>query len=262
MSAAPAVTTPSLVADTIWLAGRHLRLMSRRPASIIGAIVLPLIFTLLFFTVFRRPMERLGVDYAQYLLPAVVIQAMFFSAMSASVWAAEDAAGGMVDRLRSMPVARAAPVLSLLLGELVRSCVSIAVLLLAGTVLGFRFENGPAQAVAFFALALAFGAATSTMYLALGFALAKTDTTQAIGGLAYYPLLLLSNCFVPTSAFPDRLEPFVAHQPVSRVADGLRALSTADAPVPSGSVAIALLWLVAVVAVGAYAGARAFGRNR
>ncbi|WP_252342230.1 ABC transporter permease [Rhodococcus sp. 14-2483-1-2] len=253
---------PSTVGDTLWLAGRHLRLMSRRPASIVGALVLPLIFTLLFYAVFRIPMERLGIDYAQYLLPAVVIQAMFFSAMSASVWAAEDAAGGMVNRLRSMPVARSAPVLSLLVGELVRSLISIVVLLLAGYGLGFRFENGVLTAALFFLLALSFGAATSLLYLAIGYAIAKADTAQSVGGLLYYPLLLLSNCFVPTSAYPDWLEPVVEQQPVTRVADGLRALSTAGTAGATSTVLIAFAWCAALVMVGGYAGSRAFGRIR
>ncbi|MGA9870965.1 MAG: ABC transporter permease [Rhodococcus sp. (in: high G+C Gram-positive bacteria)] len=248
--------------NTLLLAGRHVRLMSRRPASIVGALVLPLIFTLLFYAVFRIPMERMGIDYAQYLLPAVVIQTMFFSAMSASVWAAEDASGGMIGRLRSMPVARTAPVLSLPLGEVIRSLFSIAVLMIVGFVLGFRFENGFGAAVVFVLLALMFCAATSLLYAALGYAVAKADTAQSVGGLIYYPLLLLSNCFVPTTAYPDWLEPVIAQQPVTRVADGLRALSTAGTSGAPASVAIAFTWCAALIVVGACAGARAFGRVR
>lgn len=262
MTGTSTTARPSATADTLWLAGRHLRLMSRRPASIVGALALPLIFTLLFYAVFRIPMERLGIDYAQYLLPAVVIQATFFSAMSASVWAAEDASGGMVTRLRSMPVARTAPVLSLLVGELVRTFFSILVLLAVGYGLGFRFENGVGAALVFFLVALSFGAATSLLYLAIGYAVTKVDTAQSVGGLLYYPLLLVSNCFVPTSAYPDWLEPVVKQQPVSRVADALRALSTAGSTGSSTTVLIALAWCAALILVGGYAGSRAFGRVR
>ena len=77
---------PSIVADTAILAGRHLRLMSRRPASIMGAVVLPLVFATMFYVVFGTVVERrIGSDYGQYLLPAVILQAMLFTAMSAAI---------------------------------------------------------------------------------------------------------------------------------------------------------------------------------
>lgn len=260
MSTGARAPAPSLATDTGWLAARHLRLMQRRPASIFGAIVLPLLFTALFFTVFRGVMERAGIDYAQYLLPAVIIQAMFFTAMSGSIWAAEDASSGMIDRLRSLPIARSAPVLSLLGGQIARAVVSLAVLIAAGHVLGFRFSVGWWQTAAFVAVALGFAAAICLAYLTLGFAIARPEPVQAIGGLVFYPLLLLSNAFAPTEAFPDRLQPIVAGQPVSRVAEALRALSSGSTATVA-TVAIAVVWIGAILVVFAPLGARAFGRS-
>ncbi len=255
-----ATPAPSLLADTRQLAGRHLRLMSRRPASIMGAILFPLVFAFLFFTVLGRVMERSGIDYTQYLLPAVVAQAMFFSAMSASAWAAEDAAGGMVDRLRSMPISRAAPVLSLLVGELIRSLLSIIVLVVAGYLFGFRFERGWGSALLFVLIALGLAAAACTAYLVLGFAIGKAETAEIIGGLLYYPFLLVSNLFVPTAAFPGWLQPIVENQPVSRVAEALRALST-DTGDPAQTSWIALAWILALLAGFALLAPWAFARR-
>ncbi|TSD62530.1 ABC transporter permease [Aeromicrobium piscarium] len=251
----------SFATDALSLTGRHVRLMSRRPSSMISALVLPLVFAGLFLAVLGRPMERTGVDYVQYLVPAVVIQAMFFTAISASIWAAEDASGGMIDRLRSMPISRMSPVFGLLGGELTRAVASIAVLIGAGYLVGFRFEHGPLWAVVFALIALGWAAAGCLAYLVLGFAIAKVETVQVVGGLIYYPLLLVSNLFVPARAFPDWLRPIVENQPFSRIADALRAVSTDTTADPAGTTLLAVGWTLAVIALFAALAPRAFGRT-
>ena len=253
---------PAPLTDTLLLAGRHLRLMSRRPASIIGAILLPIMFALLFFTVFSRVMERAGIDYAQYLLPAIVIQAAYFSAMSGSVWAAEDAASGMVVRLRAMPISRAAPVQSLLAGETIRAGLSALVLIAVGYLFGFRFETGVTGAIGFLALTMLAAAAICLPYLVLGFRLADPEPTQAIGMMIYFPLLMVSTLFVPASVFPDWLRPIVENQPLSRMVDALRAVSTAGSADTRSTVLVALAWLLGLIVVFGALAPRVFGRNR
>ncbi len=257
--AAPAVR-PSIGRDGITLAARHLVLMSRRPASIFGAIVFPLVFTLLFFTVFGKSMERVGIDYAQYLLPAVVIQAMFFTGMSSSVLAAEDVADGMLSRLKAMPVSRAAPYVGLLAAEASRAIISICVLVAVGLLLGFRFERGLLGVMGFAGIAVAFSITASSGYIAMGLKVGRPDAAQALNALPYFPLLLLSNAFVPAAAFPSWLQPFVRNQPVSQVADALRALSTKgyDLPVEVGQ---AVAWLAGLCLVFAVLATRAFARS-
>ncbi|MFT4188154.1 MAG: ABC transporter permease [Aeromicrobium sp.] len=253
--------TAALLGDVATLTRRHLRLMARRPASVIGAVVLPLLFAVLFLTILSRPMARLGVDYAQHLVPAIVVQSIFFAAMSAAVWAAEDASGGMVDRLRSLPVARTAPLLGLLGGELTRCCLSLAVALGAGQVIGFGFQRGSWATLGFLVTALAAAAAVCLGYLVLGFALRSVEAVQSVGGVAYYPLLLVSTLFVPASAFPDWLRPAVEHQPFSRVVDALRALSTDGVDDPARAVLIAWVWILGAFAVFTVLAARVVGRR-
>lgn len=251
----------SFLTDTVTLAGRQVRLMSRRPSSIISAVLLPVVFAALFLSVLGRPMERTGIDYVQYLLPAVVIQAMFFTAISASIWAAEDASGGMIDRLRSMPISRMSPVFGLLGGELTRALVSIAVLIAVGYAIGFELQRGLLGAAAFVLIAMGWAAGGCLAYLVLGFAIAKVETVQVAGGLIFYPLLLVSNLFVPAQAFPDWLRPIVENQPFSRVADALRAVSTENSGDPVQTAVIAAVWIVAVVAAFALLAPKAFGRR-
>lgn len=256
------MTSPvgSILLDGGVLAGRHLVLMSRRPASIVSALVLPLVFTVLFFAVFERLMRRAGVDYAQYLLPAVIVQAAFFTGMSAAVLAAEDSAGGMLRRLRGMPIARSAPALGLLGAELFRTVASLAVLVALGALLGFRFHGGALATLGFLGLAVATALTCCAGFIAIGLALVRVEAVQALGNLIYFPLLLLSNAFTPAAAFPGWLEPVVANQPVSRVADAMRALADGAAPA-ARPVLIAVAWLGVLFLVCTALGARAFGRS-
>ncbi|MEX5633995.1 ABC transporter permease [Parafrankia sp. FMc2] len=251
---------PAVAADAAMLAGRHLRLMTRRPASIISAIVLPLIFVLLFFTVFGRVMARAGIDYINYLLPAAVIQAVFFSAISSAILAAEDVVGGTLHRLRTMAVSRSAPAFGLLAAELARSVLSLGVLLAIGTALGFRFHGGPWQALGFPVVMLAFAAALVSCHIALGFALRRVETVTVATNLIYFPFLLLSSAFTPAASFPSWLRPVVEQQPVSQVADALRALTTQDAAL-ARPLLIAGAWLAGLLLLGALGATRAVGRS-
>ncbi|MEE3851326.1 ABC transporter permease [Gordonia sp. LSe1-13] len=251
---------PALVADSLALTGRHLRLMARRPASIMGGIVLPVIFAVLFLTVFGRVMERAGLDYPQYMMSAIVVQSAFFAAMSGSIWAAEDASSGMVERLRAMPIARPAPILSLLIGEVVRSVISCVVLVAVGYGFGFRFETGVLGVLGFFALVIVAAAAICLPYLVLGFRLAAPEPAQAIGGVIYFPMLLVSTLFVPKEAYPGWLQPIVEYQPLSCITEALRAVSTDGFTDVPATVGIALLWMAGSLVVFGLLAPRVFGK--
>lgn len=252
---------PSAWRDGLLLGGRHALMLRRRPASIAGAVILPVVFTLLFFTVFRQVMERIGIDYAQYLVPAVVIQAMFFTGMSAAILAAEDSAGGMLTRLKSLPVSRSAPLVGLLSAELLRALISMLVLIPLGYALGFRFERGVGGAAGFVVVALAFAATACAGYITLGLAVGRPEAAQALTMLPYFPLLLLSSALAPTDRFPGWLQPVVRHQPVSRVCDALRALST-DGVAVGRPVLMAFAWMIPLLVVFTLLAARNFARAR
>lgn len=251
---------PSPWQDGLLLGGRTITMMTRRPASLMGALVFPLLFFLLFLTVFGATMERIGVDYVQYLVPAIVIQAMFFTAMSSALLTAEDAASGMLSRLRSMPVARSAPLTGILCADLCRAAVSLTVLVVAGVVLGFRFDAGPAGAAGFLALVLLFLLVAVAAYSALGLGLRSVEAVQAVLFLPYFPLLMVSTCFAPATVFPGWLQPVVRHSPISETAAALRAL-TAGGPTLRPVVGAAI-WLVTLLIVFTVLASRAFGKPR
>lgn len=252
---------PSVGLDGFLMAGRYVTLMRRNPSSLLGAVVFPIVFTVLFFTVFKQVMERIGIDYAQFLIPAVAIQAMFFTGMSSAVFSAQDAQGGMLTRVKSLPVSRTAPFVGLLCAEAIRALVSLAILLPLGMLLGFRFHAGTLSAVGFVAMAVLFAIVASAGYISLGLFLGNPETAQALVVIPYFPLLMLSNAFSPADRFPGWLQPFVNNQPVSQTADALRALSSEGLDAGQ-QVLEALAWLVPALIVFTALSAKAFGRTR
>lgn len=242
------------LAGTVALTGRNVLRMRRNPATVTGAIVFPLLFLGLFHTVLDRTMSAMGFDYAQYLPPAVVAQAMFFAAMSSAFFLTDDRASGLFGRYRSLPIGRASPLVARAAADLTRASVSLVVVLIASFGIGFRFEAGPLAAVGFVVVALGFA-----LVLILGCGLVGLHARDGAAAVAavqmpYLPLLMLSSAFVPVSSFPDWMEPVVRNSPVSAVVDALRVLGGGG---PTGSkVLVATVWCVGLAALFVVLGAR------
>lgn len=240
------------------VAGRNLLRLARTPSSLASAVVFPLIFLFGFWAVLQRSLEAQGLDYAQYLPPIVVVQAMFFSAISSAFFLADDRLLGVIDRCRALPVNRWATLLGRVGADVGRSILSLAVLLAAAFLLGFRFEAGLAAAAGFVGVALLFTLAAASACSLVGLRASSPEAASSTLFLPYLPLLMLSNGFVPEDGFPGWLQPFVRWQPVSLTADALRALSSGGptaTPVLEAAVALAAIALV----FGAL-GARAYRR--
>lgn len=238
------------------VAGRNLVLYARNPASIAGAVVFPLIFFFGFLGVLRRSLEAQGIDYAQYLPPVVVVQAMFFTAISSAFFLADDKLRGLLERCRSLPVNRWAPLLGRVMADLARAVVSMTVVLAAASLVGFRFEVGIVAAVGFIGVVMLFTITVVAGCSIVGLASASPGAVSATLFLPYLPLLMLSSGFVPVTGFPGWLQPFVRWQPVSLTVEALRGLSSGGPT--AAPVAKAVIVLV-VLAIGAGAlGARAF----
>ena len=244
--------------DTAHLAGRAIRIWSRNPASIAGAVVFPLLFFGLFNLVMRRLMQARGFDYAQLLPSTVVVQAMFFAAMSSAYYVAADRLSGVMARLRSLPIHRAAPIVARSLGDMSRATISVVVLLLVGIAAGMRLRAGVGGAIGFVLVALVFVGVVALGMGLLGYRASSPDAAASMASMPYLPLVMLSNGFAPLSDFPGWLQPFVRHQPVTRTIDVLRALSSGGSTVPP--LAIWAGWMVGLAFVFAVLSARAFAK--
>lgn len=234
------------------LSGRGIR-ASLREGDVVLAFSAPLVFFVCFYVPLRRSMEALGIDYAQYLLPLIVVYAMFFGSMFAGDRAAREVAGGMATRLRSMPLRPWVPVAARMSANLMRAVSALAGALVIGAAFGFRFHSPPA-ALVFLVVVLAFGAALVICVDTLG---TVTRNPELSGTILFGPQLLLimtSTGFVPVQGFPGWIQPFVRNQPVSQVTDALRALADGRFTAQLG---VAAIWIVGLLVVGAvYGGAR------
>ena len=257
-SGSAAVRGPSLMHDSRVLGVRAVALWVRNPASLMGAIMFPIVFFAMFNLVMRKTMTARGFDYAQLLPSTVVVQAMFFTAMSSAYYVAHDRTTGMMQRLRSMPIHHAAPIVARSVGDVSRAVISVLALTAVGVVAGMRFRAGALGAVGFLAVPLVFAGVFAMGMGLIGYRAATPEAAVSLASIPYLPLLMLSTGFAPTTDFPGWLRPFVRNQPVTRTIDLLRTLSSGG---PIGGLAIIwLVWMVTLGVVFCWASARLFRR--
>lgn len=241
------------------LAGRATLTWIRNPASIMGAIVFPLVFFLLFNLVMRKIMTARGFDYAQLLPSTVVVQAMFFTAMSSAYYVAADRLSGMAQRLRSLPIRRSSPIVARSLGDVGRGAISVVVLVVVGVATGMRFRVGVGAMLGFVVVALVFAAVAALGMGLIGYRAGSAEAAASLAAIPYLPLLMLSNGFAPVGDFPRWLQSAVEHQPVTRTIDLLRALSTGGPTLRP--FAWWLAWMVGLGGLFVILSARAVGRS-
>jgi ABC-2 type transport system permease protein len=186
-------------------------------------------------------------SYAQYLVPAVVVQSVVFVALVTADRSARDHLSGLGERLGTLPIATAVPVSARIVATLIRAVLALSVALIAGYAFGFRMTGGPGYALAFVLIALLLCLAVGLGADALG---SSTNSVQGASQLLVVPQLLLfmlSTGIAPEKTFPGWLRPYVRDQPVSQVAETLRGMARGDVAV--GNLAASLAWCVGMVLV-------------
>ncbi len=244
MSAVEALPELRVPVNLQWraLSGRTIRAAVREGDLLFGFFA-PMIFFICFYVPLRHSMELGGGDYAQYLLPVIVVQGMFFTAMSAGDRAARDTFSGMGTRLRSMPVRVWLPLAARMSANLVRAVAAVAGGLVIGSAFGFRFHD-VAGAATFVGLALMFGVALVIGADALGVATGKPEVGATALLAPQLLLIMMSTGFVPAQAFPSWIQPFVRNQPVSQAAAALRDLADGKF---TAALSISLAWVAAMI---------------
>ncbi len=190
---------------------------------VIGAIQ-PAMLLLLFRYVLGGAIQIPGGHYVDYVVPAVFLEAVLIGGMTTSIGLAQDLKSGILDRFRSLPMARSAVLAGRTLADLSRSLFSLALMVGLGLLVGFRFHTGIASIVAGMALVIAFGYAFSWMYASIGLATKDPETAQVAGILPFFILMFASNAIVPVATMPGWLQPFARNQPLSVTVAAVRAL--------------------------------------
>jgi ABC transporter DrrB family efflux protein len=236
--------------DCLVVTGRNLRHFVRQPQLLIFSTIQPIMFVLLFAFVFGGAVGSSlppGVEYIDFLLPGIFIQAASFRATQTAVGLAEDLNRGVIDRFRSMPIARSAVLVGRTLADLLRNVFVTLLMAGVGYLIGFRFRTGPFEAAGAIAVVVAFGFALSWIFTFVGLTVRGAEAAQSAGFVAIFPLVFASSVFVPVETMPAGLEEFASVSPVTLTVDAARALSIGgDASTP---LLQASIWLVAILAV-------------
>ncbi|RIK09058.1 MAG: ABC transporter [Acidobacteria bacterium] len=247
------------IADSVAVAKRYLIAYIRVPELIVFTTVQPIMFVLLFRYVFGGAIQIPGVSYVDYLMPGIFVQTVVFGSAGTGIGLAEDSAKGLIERFRSLPMARSAVLVGRTLADLIRNVFVVALMLLVGFLVGFRIHGGVAAFALAMVMVLLFGYAISWMTANIGLRTSTAEATQAAIFPMLFPLTFASSAFVPVDSMPAWLQVFARNQPVTVMVNAARNLSLGTAT--SGEVIKALLWTVAIVAVFAPLAVRAYRRK-
>jgi len=239
------------VSDTLVMTWRNLIRYVRLPQLLVFSTVQPIMFVLLFAFVFGGAIATPGVDYINYLIPGILVQTVLFGASQTTVGLADDLSKGMVDRFRSLPMARSAVLAGRTLADSTRNVFVVLLMVAVGALIGFRFQGSVVEAVASVALVVFFGFAFSWISALIGLAVKDPETAQVAGFIWVFPLVFASSAFVPVQTMPDWLRGFAEVQPISVTVDAVRYLTSGGAApgVALSDVWSALLWAAGILAV-------------
>jgi ABC transporter DrrB family efflux protein len=239
----------SAVTDTAVVTARNLRHFIRQPDLLTFSTIQPVIFVLLFVYVFGGAVSRSlphGAAYVDFLLPGILVQSVTFGATQTAVGLSEDLQRGVVDRFRSMPMARSAVLAGRTVADLVRNILIIALMIAVGYLVGFRFHGGAAGALGCIAVVAAFGFALSWIFAFVALTVRGAEAAQTAGFVVIFPLVFASSVFVPVATLPGWLQAFAKINPVTVTADAARSLALLGTPASLGAAAA---WIGGLLAV-------------
>jgi ABC transporter DrrB family efflux protein len=237
---------PEVLADALVIMKRNLRGFSRQPEMLIGYTIQPIMFVLLFVYVFGGAIDVPG-DYADFLIPGILVQTICFGGALTAVGLTEDLNKGLIDRFRSLPMARSAVLAGRTFSDIVVNCGSIAIMIVVGLVVGFSFHSTVPEVLYGIVLLLLFGYAFSWVFALIGLSVSSPEAAQQFGFTAIFPLTFISSAFVPVKSMPDVLEAFAKVNPFTITVDAMRSLFVGA---PAGnSVWGATAWGVGLVLV-------------
>ena len=246
-------------ADALVLARRHLVQIPRIPEELIFATIQPIMFVLLFRYVFGGAIAVTGTTYVNYLMAGIFAQTVIFGATNTGIGLATDLQRGLVDRFRSLPMARSAVLTGRTLADLVRNTFVVFVMWIVGLLVGFQPQGNVLAWVAAAGLLLLTSFAFSWISATIGLLVSSVEAAQSAGFIWLFPLTFASSAFVPTKSMPGWLRTFAEHQPVSLIVNAVRGLllNQPDAVM----IWQALAWCVGILVVFIPLAVWAYGRR-
>jgi ABC-2 type transport system permease protein/oleandomycin transport system permease protein len=235
------------VADTAVIAKRNLLRIPRQPDLLLSFTVQPIMFLLLFVYVFGGAINTPGFDYIDFLLPGIIAQSMTFGGFVTAIGLTDDLKKGLIDRFRSLPMARSAVLAGRTLADVATNAFQLALMLVVGLLVGFNFDSSAPKIIGGVLLMLLFGYAFSWVFAFIGLRSSSPESAQAVGFIAIFPITFASSAFAPPESMPNWLQTFAENNPFSTVVDALRHLWVGA---PAGSdVWGAVAWSVGLTVV-------------
>jgi len=237
---------PEVVGDSLVVLKRNLIRFRRQPEMLAGYTIQPIMFVLLFVYVFGGSIDT-GMDYVDFLIPGILVQNITFGGALTAVGLVEDLKTGLIDRFRSLPMARSAVLAGRTLADVVVNLLMTVIVIVVGLIVGFSFSTSVVDVVYGIVLLLVFGYGFSWMFALIGLISTSAESAQQFGFILVFPLTFISSAFVPVENMPAVLEAFANVNPFTVTVDAMRHLFVGT---PAGnSVWGATLWSIGLIVV-------------
>ncbi|HKH16965.1 MAG TPA: ABC transporter permease [Solirubrobacteraceae bacterium] len=259
LSATPRPPRASAASAALTFGWRGMLKVKHVPEQLLDVTITPVMFVLMFTYLFGGAIAGSTGEYLDYILPGILVMSVLFTTVYSGVALNTDLTKGVVDRFRSLPIWRPAPLLGSVLGDSVRYLVAGTVIIVLGVVLGYRPDAGVPGVLAALALVIVFAFGLSWVFTTLGLLLRSPNAVMNAGFMGIFPVTFLSNVFVEPETLPSALEAFVNVNPISILADASRGLMAGNAE--GGDIAIALATAAALTAVFAPLTTRLYRRG-
>jgi ABC-2 type transport system permease protein len=244
------------LADGAIVAKRNLIKIKRVPDIFVWTLMSPIMFVVLFAYVFGSSIKIPGVSYREYLIAGVFVQTVIFGSTFTGVGLADDMTKGIIDRFRSLPMARAAVLVGRTTSDIAFNSASIFVMSVTGLIVGWRIRTNPLSALGGFLLLLLFAYAMSWILAFVGLKVGKVEVVNNASFMFIFPLTFIANTFVRSDFLPGPLKTFAEWNPVSSVAQAVREAfgNTGNLPRPhvwslDNPVLYTLIWVAAILAI-------------
>ena len=234
------------IRHSLTLTWRGLMRIKHSPGQIWDLVVTPIIMVTVFVFLFGGAIGGGNRHaYLQFMLPGVMVQSVVFASLGTGTALHTDITNGIFDRFRSLPIARSAPLIGAIFGDLFRYVVSVVVVLMFGIAIGFRIHTNPFATLAAIVLIMVFATALCWVTAYLGLVAKSAQSLSGMGFLVMFPLTFGSNVFVPTDTLPGWIQAWVKLNPVTALTDSARALLTGGPLL--GPLMYASAWTVAIL---------------
>jgi len=239
LSATPRPPRASPLSATLTFGWRGMLKVKHVPEQLLDVTITPVMFLLMFTYLFGGAIADSTGEYLDYILPGILVMSVLFTTVYSGVALNTDVTKGVVDRFRSLPIWRPAPLLGSVLGDSVRYLIAGTVIIVLGVVLGYRPGAGVGGVLAALALVIVFAFALSWVFTTLGLLMRTPNAVMNAGFMGIFPLTFLSNVFVEPETLPGALEAFVNVNPISILATASRGLMEGNAEAADIAVVLA-----------------------